>query len=141
MPRQRLIHDILTAVGNESSRKKKVEMLKAENQNKALVTLMKLAFDDSLEFELPEGSPPYKPNELMEQEGTSNLQHEIRKMPYFIKGRNNLKAVKREMLFIEVLEVVHPEEAKLILAVKEGNLPYKGVTKKLIQDAFPGLIK
>ena len=141
MPRQRLVHDILATVGKESSRKKKIELLKSENQNKALVTLMKLTFDDSLVFDLPEGAPPYKPNELMEREGTSNLQHEIRKMKYFIKGHNTLKPIKRESLFIEVLEVVHPLEAKLILAVKEGELPYNGITKKLVSEAFPGLIK
>lgn len=141
MPRQRLVHDILATVGKESSRKKKIALLQAENQNKALVTLMKLTFDDNLVFDLPEGAPPYKPNELMEREGTSNLIHEIRKMKYFIKGRSYLTNLKRETLFIEVLEVIHPLEAKLLLAVKEGELPYNGITKKLIQDAFPGLIK
>jgi len=141
MAKQRLVSDILMEVSKETSRKKKIQILKSHNKNQALVTMLKLAFDESLVWELPEGEPPFKKNELFQEENTSGLYQELRKMKYFIKGRNNLKPIKREQLFIEILEMVHPDEAQLILWCKDGKLPYNGVTEKLVKEAFPGLIK
>ena len=134
-----LISEILEEVSKESSRKKKLEILKSHSQNKPFVTLLKLAFDPNLEFDLPETDPPYSPSELRES-NDSGLYTEIRKMPYFVKGRNQLPRVKREMMFIELLETVHPKEAELILNVKNKTLPYKGVTFKLVKEAFPSLV-
>jgi hypothetical protein len=58
----------------------------------------------------------------------------------FIEGGNpNLNQIKRESLFISVLENVHPEDAKLLLSMKEKKLPYSGLNSKLILKAFPGL--
>ena len=74
-------------------------------------------------------------------EDDSGLYNEERRLYLFIKGGHpNLKSVRREEIFIQVLESVHPREAKVLLAVKEKNLPYKGLTKKLVDEAFPGLI-
>jgi hypothetical protein len=39
-----------------------------------------------------------------------------------------------------VLESIHPKEAKVLIAVKDKKLPYKGLTKKLVEEAFPGLL-
>jgi hypothetical protein len=39
-----------------------------------------------------------------------------------------------------MLESVHPKDALILLAMKEKKLPYKGITKALIQKAFPGLV-
>ena len=53
-----------------------------------------------------------------------------------------LTAVKREGMFINMLESLHPAEAELVLAMKEGLTGrYKGITLKLVQDTFPALIK
>ena len=48
--------------------------------------------------------------------------------------------LKRENLFIGILEAVHPDDAKLLLAMKEKKLPYSGLTPKIINEAFPELI-
>ena len=59
-------------------------------------------------------------------------------------GRGDkLTSVKRESMFIEVLESLHKNEAELVLAMKDKKLTgrYKGVTLKLVQDTFPDLIK
>jgi hypothetical protein len=42
-------------------------------------------------------------------------------------------------MFIEVLQSVDPEDAKLLLAIKEKKLPYKGLNSKLVQKAYPGI--
>ena len=56
-------------------------------------------------------------------------------------GSPNLSQAKREMLFVGLLETIDPEDAKLLLAVKNKEIPYPTITKKLVNDAFPGFLK
>jgi hypothetical protein len=69
----------------------------------------------------------------------------LRKFKYFFKG-NQLHAIKREKIFIEVLESLSPDEAKLVLMMKDKKLTYKGkqadryaITKKIVMEALPEL--
>ncbi|NDB83826.1 MAG: hypothetical protein EB127_14045, partial [Alphaproteobacteria bacterium] len=60
----------------------------------------------------------------------------------FLEGGNNdLTKLKREQLFIGLLESLDKEDAKLLCAVKDKKLPYKGITQQVVKDAFPGLIQ
>ena len=63
------------------------------------------------------------------------LTQELRRFYVFL--RKDLKPIKREALFISLLESVHPSEAKLILAVKDQKLHklYKKVTRKAVEEA------
>lgn len=47
---------------------------------------------------------------------------------------------RREQLFIQFIEGLEPEDAKLMCSVKDKKIPYKGITAKLVNTAFPGLI-
>ena len=51
-------------------------------------------------------------------------------------------AARREKMFIDVLESLHPDEAELVIAMKEKSLmgKYKGITSKLVSEAFPNLL-
>ena len=65
------------------------------------------------------------------------LYSEFRKLRYFIKGQEKgIKPARRESLFIEFLESADPDDAKLLLAIKEKKSPYKGITKNLIKKTF-----
>jgi hypothetical protein len=46
------------------------------------------------------------------------------------------------MIFVKLLESLHPSEAQVVIWMKDKQLGgnYKGLTKKLVSDAFPGLI-
>lgn len=106
----------------------------------ALRALLKYAYDDKVKFLLPEGEPPYKPNELPDQEGI--LYSELRRLYLFIEGGNpNLKPMRREYLFVQLLETVNKDDAKLLIAVKDKKIPYKGITKKFIEEVYPGLLE
>lgn len=106
----------------------------------ALRALFKYAYDEKVKFLLPEGEPPYKPNELPDQEG--NLFSELRRLYLFIEGGNpNLKPTRREYLFVQLLETVNKEDAKLLIAVKDKKIPYKGITKKFVEELYPGLLE
>lgn len=109
------------------------------NHNPTLQMILRYAFDPKIVWLLPEGAPPYKPNELVDQQ--SRLYSEARKLYLFIEGGNpGLKPLRREQLFIELLEVVDPEDAKLLLAVKDKTIPYPGITKEFINKAYPGFM-
>jgi hypothetical protein len=105
----------------------------------ALETVLRGAFDSTIVWQLPEGDPPYKPNDLVDQQ--NQLYTECRKMYLFIEGGSpNLKQTKRETLFIEILETVDPKDAKLLLSIKNKKLPYKNITPELVNKAFPGIL-
>lgn len=112
-----------------------------QNDNAALRTILKVAFDPEIEWALPEGEPPYTPCEFPHQENM--LYQEARRIYLFLKGGNdNLNPIKRERMFIDVLEAIDPEDAKLLLAIKEKKMPEgaQNVTAKLVKKAFPGLL-
>lgn len=80
---------------------------------------------------LPEGEPPYTPSPEPETMHPSNLYMEARRL--YIFRRADLSPVKRETLFIQMLQSVDPREVKILLAVKDQKLSklYPKVTRKL----------
>ena len=111
-----------------------------QHSSPALHTILKYTYDPNIVWDLPEGQPPYKPCPFPAQE--MRLYSEIRRLYLFIKGGNpNLTKLRREALFIELLESIHPSDAALLVHVKDKKLPYKGLTAKVIKEAFPGLIE
>lgn len=132
------VSSVLKEVDEKKTKKEKIEHLRYHRQNKVMIRLLKYVFDPKIKFALPEGTPPYKPSEFEEP---SALYREDRRLYLFIEGGNpDLNPVRREMLFIEVLETVHPDDAKLLLAVKDKTLPYKSITEKIVKEAFPKLL-
>jgi hypothetical protein len=130
--------EFLEKVSKLKKKDEKVEALKYNNSY-ALRTILQAALDPRLKFLLPEGEPPYKPNDLPDQE--SVLLRECRKLVYMIEGPYpNLKQVKREQMFIELLENVAPADAKMLCAIKDKKLPFKGITEDMVREAFPGLL-
>ena len=106
----------------------------------ALRTVLKLAYDPRIKFLLPEGKPPFKINELPDLQ--SVLYNELRKMYLFLDGGHpTLNQTRREYLFIQLLENLDKEDAELIATIKDKKLPYKGITKKLVEEMYPGLLE
>ena len=110
------------------------------NLTPELKTVLRYTFHKNIIFELPAGVPPYKPMETPGNWGHNRLPKELRKFQYFVTG-STLNSIKRESIFIEVLETVSPEEAKLVLMMKDKKLTYKGITRKLIEEALPEILQ
>jgi len=118
----------------------RVEELKKHAGNQALLKILDYTFNKNYKFLLPEGTPPYKPNEYVDQ--TSNLYQEVRRIYLFLEGGNpNLRQHKREALFIQLLETVDKDDAKILIAMKDHKSPLPNITDKLVKTAFPDLIK
>ncbi len=133
------IFQVLEQASQLKSTEDKINFLRT-NGSPALHQILKYAFDPSIVWDLPKGAPPYTPCIYPAQE--MRLFAEARRLYLFLKGGNpNLSKLKREALYIELLESIHPEDAKLLIDVKDKKIPYKGVTAKLVKEAFPGLIE
>lgn len=132
------MHEFLLRVSKLKKTEQKIDALKA-NDTLALRIIMQAVFDPKVEFLLPPGAPPYKPTDLPDQEHV--LHKEAEKLRYFVNGfYPDLNQNKREMMFIELLERVAPDDAVLLCAIKEKKLPFKGITVEHVIKGLPGLI-
>jgi hypothetical protein len=93
------------------------------------------AFLPNYKMKLPEGDPPFKPAAEPMGMTPTNLFSEARR--FYVFCREDLTPMKREGLFISMLEGVHPDEAKVLIAMKEQKLTkmYPKITWKLVSDA------
>lgn len=138
------IHEILTLVQAAPNKEARVELIKKHNCL-ALRDVLKGGLDDSITWILPPGAPPYrKDKEQPVGLSYSTLHKQSPRLRYFIAGGpgERLAAAKREKLFIEILESVHPTEAELLIAMKDKQLKklYPCLTKLLVKAVFPNLI-
>ena len=141
------IYEVLEAAAKLKTKKEKVQFLK-DNDSLALRDILKIGIDKSIKCLFPPGPPPYTP---AESEPYRDIEKITRKWAQWCtwqgKPNDNVPMVKRESSFIAALESVHPQEAELMLRAKDkalilpnGTAFYKGVTKKVVEEAFPNLI-
>jgi hypothetical protein len=110
----RSISEIINQCSTIKSKSEKVAWLQ-ENTSQPLQVVLKNIYDSRVEFLIPDTPPPWTPNEF-EDEAKSLLFREARRLNIFIKGGgyDNLKQMKREQLFISLLEDVDNDDAKLL---------------------------
>lgn len=134
------VHEVFERVGEAKTRKEKIEILRKYN-SREIRDILKGSFDDSVKFNLPKGAPPYTPGSSRSPGSVLRKQH--KRFHHFIATPQRPRApAKIETIFIQMLESLHPKEAQIVVWMKDKDLSgkYKGLTKKLVADAFPGLI-
>ena len=133
-----LFSEILDKVHKAKTKSEKVAIL-VINDTPSLRMLLKASFDPTKEWVIPEGEVPYTPNEAPEGTEHTVLAQEAKKLWHFIKGADpSLNKTRREQLFIQVLEGLHKDEAKVLLDTKAKRLNnvYKGLTAAVVKEAF-----
>lgn len=135
------VYEILDEFSKAKNKTERKDVLLKYKEIPALLDVLRGTFDDSLKFNLPEGTPPYTPNNKETAPSTLRKQH--RQFGYFVVGGpgQKLTAYKRESMFIRLLETVDPQDAEIVLSMVAKKSPVKFLTKKLVQEAFPNLIK
>ena len=136
-----LISEVLRKVSNAKTKKEKIALLQKHN-SQALRSLLIWNFDESVISMLPEGDVPYTPNDAPVGTDHTRLEQEYKGFYRFVKGgQDSLKSLKRESMFVQLLEGLSEEEAELLCLVKDGNLnsKYKRITKAVVQEAFPAI--
>lgn len=107
--------------------------------NPSLGQLIRFAYDATFQWNLPEGHPPYVENPHLDQE--SNLYTELKRMYIFMKGSgDHIPQFKKELLFGGMLESLSRADAKLLIAAKDGVLPY-GITQAFVLQELPGQLQ
>ena len=133
-----LFSEILGKVSKLKTKKEKVTHLQQYNTD-ALRMVIKASFDPKVKWALPFGEVPYRPNEAPEGTEHNMLSYEARKLYHFIEGGNNLITQnKRESMFVQMLEGLHPDEADVLVAAKDKILhqKYKGLSSNVVREAF-----
>ena len=140
LPSNPFMNEILELVSQQKTDAKKVALLK-EYECDALKSLFIWNFDDSVISLLPVGNVPYKPNESPLGTDHSSLRREQRSLYNFVKGGNDqLSTIRRETIFIQMLEGLHPKEADIVIAVKDKNLEdMYDVPFEVVEEAYPDI--
>ena len=119
LPPNPFVHEILDLVEEQKTKAKKISILK-EYRNDALTAILIWNFDSSVKSAVPDGQVPYQENEV--PVGTDHT------------------SLRRESMFIQMLEGLHPEEAKIICLVKDKNLTEKyKLSQPIVAEAFPDI--
>tara|TARA_B100000212_G_scaffold169023_1_gene127077 strand:+ start:151 stop:747 length:597 start_codon:yes stop_codon:yes gene_type:complete len=166
LPNIPFAYEVLDAASKQRSKAKKVEVLQ-RYKHPSLVTLFVWNFDSSIITLLPEGEVPYgntredqnttgtlsgKINDAVDKmaemgstslgsqdQGKASIRGEYKKFYNFCKGGNpSLSSLRRETMFINILEGLHPLEAELLCLVKDKKLEDKyKITKEIVSTAYP----
>lgn len=136
---QRTISSIIAEVEKETTVAGQVKVLKA-NSNSTLKMIIGYAMDPLVHFLLPPGDPPYRPLPKA-ADAEAAFWNEARKMIYLVSSSKEGKSLnqnKREQIFIGMLESIDPDDALLLLRIKDKKLNIK---PEAVKKAFPGISK
>ena len=168
LPNNPFVYEVFDAASKQRSNGKKVEVLQ-RYADPSLKAVLIWNFDESIVSLLPPGEVPYGSNledemstgtlsgrindavDKMKEMGSSSLgsqdqgrttiRKEYRQFYNFIKGGNNaLSSLRRETMFINILQGLHPLEAEILILVKDKKLSEKyKITKEIVAEAFPDI--
>ena len=140
LPPNPFIHEVFELACKQRSKAKKVEILQ-EYRDDSITAVLIWNFDDTVESAIPAGQVPYKENEVPVGTDHTSLRRESRQLFHFVKGGNStLSSLRRETMFIQMLEGLHPKEAEIICLVKDKRLTdvYK-LTYDVVKEAYPDI--
>jgi len=140
LPPNPFIHEVLALVDKQRTKAKKIEILE-EYSTDALKSILIWNFDQTVVSLIPEGAVPYNKNEVPVGTDHTSLRREWRNLYHFVKGGNDsLSSMRRETMFIQMLEGLHPEEAEIICLVKDKALEEKyNITYDMVKKAYPDI--
>ena len=169
LPNNPFVFEVLDAASKQRSKAKKVEVLQ-RYKHPSIVTLFLWNYDSSIITLLPEGPVPYgtnkddqnatgtlssriddavsKMSEMgstslgSQDQGQASIRAEYKKFYNFCKGGNpSLSNLRRETMFINILEGLHPLEAEILILVKDKNLETKyKISKEVVSTAYPEIV-
>jgi len=127
-----IVQKAIDAKGNDD----KIAVLKEYNCDPLRMVLKYMYDKDNVKFLIPDTPPPWKKNDYVGVEGM--LYKEARRLRIFIEGGgyDQLAAVKREQLFISLLEDIDNGDAELLCKMI-AQKPLKGLPKSVVYNAFP----
>jgi hypothetical protein len=166
LPTNPFVFEVLELASKQRSNAKKVEVLKTYEHD-SLKTVFIWNFDESVVSLLPEGEVPYgnadeqsvysgtlsenlsreadggasATGQDLDGRGRTSLRREYQNLYHYVQGGNNtLSTIRREMMFINLLQGLHPKEAEVLILVKDGSLENKyKITLDNVKEAYPDI--
>ena len=126
---------VLKSISEIKDKKERVEALKLNGIEPVKAILVGM-FHPNVKFILPDGEPPYRESQFNDQ---AVLLKATKQFFHFVEGGSGIEKFKREKLFLDLLESCAPDDAKLLIAMKDKKSPYPGLTKDVVLAAFPEL--
>jgi len=132
---KRSMYETLEEIAKIKDKKKRIEAIREEaKRSPAILTILEYAYGDK-EWLLPKGKMKYRPCKYYNPTG---LLKEVKRLYLFVKGGNdNLSQSKRENMFLAILEYVDPNDAELLIKMKDGKQLFKTMSKRFVKEAFP----
>ena len=132
------VFEIFEKFAKQKTRKEKIQYLK-DNGTIAVRDVCRGIYDERLVFIIPEGKPPYTPNKP--ESVPSSLTRRHREFSFFVKGplSSEQPQHKIEKRYIQMLESIHAQDAEIVIDMVQRKAP-KGLTKKIVEEAFPKLL-
>lgn len=137
-----LIPEIFEKVEKAETLDQKRELL-IQHNSPVLQDVLRINFHPDVKMLLPEGDPPYNKDKMPPLGlADTNLYKEMRRFYTWINPPPNLNKIKRESLFIQLLESINLKEAELVCAIKDKKLEgmYSSITEDLVRRTFPQLL-
>ncbi len=170
LPRLPFAFEVLDAVHQQKTKVKKVQVLK-KYEDISLKSILIWNFDDSVITVLPPGEVPYVGYDAQntysgtlstkisyeirsmhetgsfslgasDQQGHTSIRREWKHFYHFVKGGNDsMKSIRRETMFINILEGLHPLEAEIVCLCKDKRLgEVYNITQDVVEEAYPDII-
>ena len=144
LPRNPSIVEILALVEETKGKQSKIDILKQFVERNDVKYALKAAFDERVQFTLPEGLPegtvigdPDTPEGAMDM-APERFIRVFKRMQYWVKGglaNSTSKVTKQEEIFLNTLRSLEKSEAEFLLAIKDKTMSFKSVTKEICEDA------
>lgn len=131
------LSEIITKATEQKTKEDKIAWLR-KNESVPLKTILKFMYDPKIEFLVPNTPPPWKKNGYVGVEGM--LFKEARRLRIFVKGGgyDGLDQIKREQLFISLLEDINDNDAEMLCKMI-AQKPLKGLSRSVVHETFPDL--
>jgi hypothetical protein len=136
------VWEVFEKIEKAKTRKERIQILKDHSQHWAMRDVLQGTFDDRVQWNLPKGAVPFTPN-AEDAPTPSSLQKQHMNFKYFVSGlreSENLITVKRERMFVDMLESIDSRDAQILVSMINKKPPCAGLTKKIVQEALPELI-
>ena len=140
LPPNPFAHEVLELASKQKTKAKKIEILQ-EYESDALKSILIWNFDQTVISLIPEGTVPYTKNEVPVGTDHTSLRREWKNLYHFVKGGNDkISTIRRETMFIQMLEGLHPEESEIVCLIKDKALEDKyNITYDVVRKAFPDI--
>ncbi|MDB4403079.1 hypothetical protein N9159_00400 [bacterium] len=132
--------EILETVSKLKNKKEKISLLQKYEQRADFMAILRGAYANNIEWLVPDGDlPPGTSFGSFASIDTADdrLIRVYRQFQYLVKGGPMMKQSKREDIYLNLIRSLHIDEAKLLMSIVSKKLPYKGITKAIVAEAFP----